>query len=300
LLLHIKEEYDSNNGQDDQPIIFSKHITFFRIFYFMEGGYTPEAYYVGTIPDFFEDSRNSWVIPNHLESVHKLLCPDLDPSSIEQKRAWESSIYFLRRLLEEADLNEDQLVVLEPILASTRKRIDVLLLGKDQERNTNAAILELKTWHTRRRKGRRYEIIPRRLSSEDTTISISLFSRTNDTSKEDTESWVLDETPRIQATAYAREMRTLLKASQCAPLPKISSCVVLYNCTKLSQALRAALEYNLPENIVYNVPIFTRDGCDGSLSLSDLAEKIHDKIALGEGEVAYQEILPALHTVKLT
>jgi len=119
----------------------------------LKGGYTPEAYYAAPFEEFAHDVRYSYWLAQHMAEVHNdILSQDLKPVTKEQLRAWESSFFFLRKLIEEIDVCNDPWIVLEPVLRGTRNRIDALLCGKDEKGICNAALLEFKTWHTSRRK----------------------------------------------------------------------------------------------------------------------------------------------------
>ncbi len=249
------------------------------------------AYYAATAERFLEESKDTIQMMDILCKGHEQYRPK-DPLSDEQQHAWESSLHFLRKSLRNAEINGDQVILLEAILSKTRCGIDVVLCGKSDDEKEHATVLELKTWHTRRKRrfGRRYDIRPFAVAEGCSDILVSLHTRLNDQTKEDLVSREQQPNPRLQVSEYAKQIRNALWVDYGEQSPVVTSCVVLYNCTQLSELMRATLAYNIDPKIVSAIPVITQKGCDGSLSLEELSQKLHDKHCKGQGMSIYEKL----------
>jgi hypothetical protein len=247
------------------------------------------AYIVSPAEAFQKGVINISAMMSQLKAGHEQYRPN-ELLSEEQERAWESSLYFLSKILQKAELESDQIVLLEAIIRESRQAIDTVICGYDESGQANASLLELKTWHTSRRKGRKYDIRPLAEEAGCSNILVSLHTRINESSKEDVVSREKHRNIRLQTSDYARTIRHFLRKKDGSEKISVSSCVVLYNCTQLSQLLRETLEYNIDEQRVKSIPIVTQMGCDGSLSLDQLANRLKQKHSMGRGYEIYEKL----------
>jgi hypothetical protein len=216
------------------------------------------AYYVSSAAQFLQDARNISNVLITLKQGHNHYRPK-DLLSDEQVRAWESSIRFIRGFLKRANLTNDQAIALEAVIRGTRQGIDLLIAGESEAGKKMASLLELKTWHTSRKSGRKYDLRPQAETIDCTDILVSLHTYADKQTKQEIVSREVQQNPRLQVKGYAHDLRQQInKAPNGIDVPGLSSCVVLYNCTQLSQLARTAFENALDEKTITNIPLITK------------------------------------------
>lgn len=247
------------------------------------------AYYLATLDNFVREAQYPTLILDQLEQSHQSAFPEHSLSN-EQLQAWESSVPFLRQLLDSDQFSGNELVILEAILKS-RCKIDVMLCGRDISDHPQIALIELKTWHTTRRRGRKYEIHADPTAASD--LAVVLHAVNEDTQELET-TIQKQQNPRLQIGRYSSELRCEVKKLNLAPEPIITSCVALYNCIRLSEKTRDVLERNLNAAKIQNIPIITEQTWNGSYSTQWLQDKLIQKIGRGDGWQVYDDFSAAL------
>jgi len=153
-------------------------------------------------------------------------------TSPSEVRSWASSLEFLNNAIQTPDIPNDAGVAVEYNIPYTPKRIDVILSGYDEERNSSAVIIELKQWS---------EV--NKVDDEDGIVTTALGGGCRKTTH-----------PSYQAWSYASMIRNFNEEVQNKP-------ILLYPCAYLHN-------YSLRENdpltdSVYGshierAPLFTR------------------------------------------
>jgi DUF2075 family protein len=69
-------------------------------------------------------------------------------TSDKEVESWANSMQFMRNVLEIAQIPSDAMVTIECQIPQTSKRIDFILTGLDEKKQSNAVIIELKQWKT--------------------------------------------------------------------------------------------------------------------------------------------------------
>lgn len=100
--------------------------------------------YAGSLTEFIDLSLNRQ-ISDLLTSEFKNQL--LEEPAIEEVRSWRNSLFELAKVLEKANL-KDVGVILEYKLPLNKRRLDVLLCGRDKDNQRHAVIIELKQWAT--------------------------------------------------------------------------------------------------------------------------------------------------------
>ena len=65
-------------------------------------------------------------------------------TSEKEVESWANSMQFMRNVLEIAQIPSDAMVTIECQIPQTSKRIDFILTGLDEKKQSNAVIIELK------------------------------------------------------------------------------------------------------------------------------------------------------------
>lgn len=98
--------------------------------------------YEGTISEFRKDVLDNniadLISAKYSEYYHKKV-------NSSEFNSWNNSLRFLKDVLENAGLTKNHIIV-EYELPYSARRIDVILFGKDKQKNENIVVLELKQW----------------------------------------------------------------------------------------------------------------------------------------------------------
>lgn len=102
--------------------------------------------YKKTINEFIDDCNN--------DCIHAILLKELKEkrglnigASNKEIESWKQ-LKKVANILKELNNKENQFVLLEYVIRDCFKRIDLIIIGKDQNENKNLAIVELKGWST--------------------------------------------------------------------------------------------------------------------------------------------------------
>ncbi len=98
--------------------------------------------YKETIEDFIRDCDNNQIVA----MIKKCLIERRGwVASPKEEQSW-NTLKVVSKDLEKLEEKDKQYILLEYVIRDTRKRIDVILIGKDKRGNKNLAIIELKGW----------------------------------------------------------------------------------------------------------------------------------------------------------
>jgi len=250
-----------------------------------------ESYYADGVKNFLRVTESPDDFIGQLSEAHRRFNQKEEPAE-EQVRAWRSEVIFLRKFLEEANI-PDAYLILEMLVGQTRERADAVICGRDEQSNAQVSLLELKTWHTSRRNSRRYDIHPFH-SPRGKGLFINLYTYDQEAIAQVSSSFEVD--PREQVLRYRDQLCRVLKGSY----PSLDSekivhaSALLYNCTKLSEKFRQALDYNFQPNVFEQVPIYTRRAENGSRSIGELSELLRARAAKGEGVDVFNKLMAAI------
>lgn len=67
-------------------------------------------------------------------------------TSESEVNSWKNSMQYMKNVLEVAEVPRDAMVTIECQIPQTSKRIDFILTGLDEKKQSNAVIIELKQW----------------------------------------------------------------------------------------------------------------------------------------------------------
>ena len=67
-------------------------------------------------------------------------------TSESEVNSWKNSMQYMKNVLEVAGIPSDAMVTIECQIPQTSKRIDFILTGLDEKKQSNAVIIELKQW----------------------------------------------------------------------------------------------------------------------------------------------------------
>jgi hypothetical protein len=67
-------------------------------------------------------------------------------TSESEVNSWKNSMQYMKNVLEVAEIPSDAMVTIECQIPQTSKRIDFILTGLDEQKQSNAVIIELKQW----------------------------------------------------------------------------------------------------------------------------------------------------------
>lgn len=213
------------------------------------------------------------------------------PPDIEQVNAWASEFDFLRKNFDDEHL-QDAYLALEMPLLKTRERADALLFGRNENGEGRISLMEFKTWHTKRIKQRRYEIHPY-INGDVRRLFVNLFTYNSGVDVQINSE--LCEDPRRQVLRYYDNLFQAMKNSRLGISPDvIQPSVVFYNCAKLSEEFRFALDRVLEQSVFEKVPLYTRKSENGAKSLDELVEALRSNTAKNDGEILFQKTLAAV------
>jgi len=98
--------------------------------------------YEGTVADFNEAVVQNAIADRIGSSYEKYYRRRVGPS---EYKAWQISLNFLKNSFEGTELQSNTLIIEYELPYSTR-RIDVLVFGRDQQKNDSVVLIELKQW----------------------------------------------------------------------------------------------------------------------------------------------------------
>lgn len=258
----------------------------------MENGHC--AYYAGIIEEFLDDSQSVEELTELLVSTDTAIRQDRLTNE-EQARAWKSEIEFLRKFLDLEQLSKAT-IALEVDTGGSGGRADVILCGREENKRPHIILLELKTWHTQRRSTRRYEIRPYH-DADGKMLFVNLYTYQSEPVFAQVSS-SLERDPRRQVNLYRENLvHALTRRFPGKSLQRVvESGVVLYNCAKLNEDFRIALNYVTPPDdpVAIDTPLYTVKEENGSSSLEALHEQLISKLQGGDGEGVYQKVVEAL------
>lgn len=235
-------------------------------------------------------SRNSFA--EFLAERHTEFSGGKSPD-VEQVNAWASEFDFLRKNFGDERLQKAHLAIEMP-LWRTRERADALLFGRNEEGHGRISLMEFKTWHTRRRSQRRYEIYPY-IKGDDKRLFVNLLTYDADVIAQISSDLVED--PRKQVLRYYDNLLRALRNKNSNISPDvIQPSVVLYNCAKLSKTFRDALDRVLEQSIFEKVPLYTERSENGAKSLDQLTEALANNTVKNDGETLFQKTLAAIRS----
>jgi uncharacterized protein len=92
---------------------------------------------------FMADVQDSRIDLQILGQFKAKLNRSTSPSEIQ---SWSNSMQYMKNVLEVAEVPRDAMVTIECQIPQTSKRIDFILTGLDEKKQSNAVIIELKQW----------------------------------------------------------------------------------------------------------------------------------------------------------
>ncbi|MBV1776028.1 DUF2075 domain-containing protein [Burkholderiaceae bacterium DAT-1] len=164
---------------------------------------TSSALLCQSFREFVDSTR-----PDRIEATVRLLADrqkDMDlEAGLGQEGAWRHSLPALANFLQQAELDDEVVVLLEYLLPITRERVDCLILGHDGNRDV-AIVVELKQWSaagiTRKKLSNLYEIHP----------------AYKDDDKVERQEKYRSQHPSVQAAAYKTAIEACLDLGQDQP-----------------------------------------------------------------------------------
>ncbi len=148
-------------------------------------------------------------------------------TSDKEVESWANSMQFMRNVLEIAHIPPDAMVTIECQIPQTSKRIDFILTGLDEKKQSNAVIIELKQWKTAE------------ATEKDAVVITALGKGTREVSH-----------PSYQAWSYA-DLLTNFNRSVEENQIQLSPCAFLHNCED-----RTALTLPFYQTHINKAPIF--------------------------------------------
>ena len=148
-------------------------------------------------------------------------------TSDKEVESWANSMQFMRNVLEIAQIPSDAMVTIECQIPQTSKRIDFILTGLDEKKQSNAVIIELKQWKNAE------------ATEKDAVVITALGKGTREVSH-----------PSYQAWSYA-DLLTNFNRSVEENQIQLSPCAFLHNCED-----RTALTLPFYQTHINKAPIF--------------------------------------------
>jgi DUF2075 family protein len=148
-------------------------------------------------------------------------------TSDKEVESWANSMQFMRNVLEIAQIPRDAMVTIECQIPQTSKRIDFILTGLDEKKQSNAVIIELKQWKNAE------------ATQKDAVVITALGKGTREVSH-----------PSYQAWSYA-DLLTNFNRSVEENQIQLSPCAFLHNCED-----RTALTLPFYQTHINKAPIF--------------------------------------------
>jgi len=99
--------------------------------------------YSSTKKGFLDDVLGGYVEKQILASFVRELGHSTGKSEL---RSWKESMQYMSNIMYDSEIPDDVGVAIEYKIPRTSKRIDFIITGKDENKNSNAIIIELKQW----------------------------------------------------------------------------------------------------------------------------------------------------------
>ena len=148
-------------------------------------------------------------------------------TSESEVNSWKNSMQYMKNVLEVAEVPRDAMVTIECQIPQTSKRIDFILTGLDEKKQSNAVIIELKQWKNAE------------ATQKDAVVITALGKGTREVSH-----------PSYQAWSYA-DLLTNFNRSVEENQIQLSPCAFLHNCED-----RTALTLPFYQTHINKAPIF--------------------------------------------
>lgn len=148
-------------------------------------------------------------------------------TSESEVNSWKNSMQYMKNVLEVAEVPRDAMVTIECQIPQTSKRIDFILTGLDEKKQSNAVIIELKQWKNAE------------ATQKDAVVITALGGGTREVSH-----------PSYQAWSYA-DLLTNFNRSVEENQIQLSPCAFLHNCED-----RTALTLPFYQTHINKAPIF--------------------------------------------
>ena len=173
---------------------------------------------------FMADVQDSRIDLQILGQFKAKLNRSTSPSEIQ---SWSNSMQYMKNVLEVAEVPRDAMVTIECQIPQTSKRIDFILTGLDEKKQSNAVIIELKQWEKAE------------ATQKDAVVITALGKGTREVSH-----------PSYQAWSYA-DLLTNFNRSVEENQIQLSPCAFLHNCED-----RTALTLPFYQTHINKAPIF--------------------------------------------
>ena len=170
-------------------------------------------------------------------------------TSTSEKKSWANSMQFMRNVLEIAHIPPDAMVTIECQIPQTSKRIDFILTGLDEKKQSNAVIIELKQWS---------EI---RSTEKDAVVITKFGGRDCETAH-----------PSYQAWSYVDLLKNFNRSVEENNI-QLSPCAFLHNCED-----KTALTLPFYQQHITKAPLFFK------LDIRALADFIKQFVKYGDTE----------------
>ncbi len=148
-------------------------------------------------------------------------------TSESEVNSWKNSMQYMKNVLEVAEVPRDAMVTIECQIPQTSKRIDFILTGLDEKKQSNAVIIELKQWSEAES------------TTKDAVVRTFVGGGTREVSH-----------PSYQAWSYA-DLLTNFNRSVEENQIQLSPCAFLHNCED-----RTALTLPFYQTHITKAPIF--------------------------------------------
>ena len=148
-------------------------------------------------------------------------------TSESEVNSWKNSMQYMKNVLEVAEVPRDAMVTIECQIPQTSKRIDFILTGLDEKKQSNAVIIELKQWKNAE------------ATQKDAVVITALGGGNREVSH-----------PSYQAWSYA-DLLTNFNRSVEENQIQLSPCAFLHNCED-----RTALTLPFYQTHINKAPIF--------------------------------------------
>ena len=148
-------------------------------------------------------------------------------TSESEVNSWKNSMQYMKNVLEVAEVPRDAMVTIECQIPQTSKRIDFILTGLDEKKQSNAVIIELKQWSEAES------------TTKDAVVRTFVGGGTREVSH-----------PSYQAWSYA-DLLTNFNRSVEENQIQLSPCAFLHNCED-----RTALTLPFYQTHINKAPIF--------------------------------------------
>ena len=173
---------------------------------------------------FMADVQDSRIDLQILGQFKAKLNRSTSPSEIQ---SWSNSMQYMKNVLEVAEVPRDAMVTIECQIPQTSKRIDFILTGLDEKKQSNAVIIELKQWEKAE------------ATQKDAVVITALGGGNREVSH-----------PSYQAWSYA-DLLTNFNRSVEENQIQLSPCAFLHNCED-----RTALTLPFYQTHINKAPIF--------------------------------------------